>query len=148
MTSILGELRLGSFHNVVGGESKFFLQHFQRRRSSECLHSEDRSVNARVAAPSERGCLLHRHARLDSRGQHRSPVFFALSLKKLPGRHTHNACANPLPGQLLVGLYAQRQLATRRHEQYIRLAPFRVREYVGTLRESTRRSTALAVECG
>src|SRR5258708_26128005 len=119
MTSILGELRLGSFHDMVGGESKFLLQHFQRCGSPECLHSENRAVNAHVAAPSEGGCLLHRYASLDSWGQYCLPVVFALSFEELPGRHADNACANPLLGELLVSLDTQGDFASGRHEEYL-----------------------------
>src|SRR5215469_4773546 len=104
---------------MIGGKSKFFLEHFQRRGCSECLHAENRSVNAHVAAPSEGGCLLHRYASLDGWGQNGAAVFFALPLEQFPRRHADNARANTLLGELLVSLNTQGDFAPGRHEQYL-----------------------------
>src|ERR1700688_3504820 len=54
----LSKLRLRGLDHVAGAESEFLLQHFQRCRSAECLHSENHSVQARVPSPSQCGGLL------------------------------------------------------------------------------------------
>src|SRR5215831_2205933 len=73
--------------NPVRLEPEFPLQLFQRRRSSERVHTDHAARSADISLPSKRRSLFNRDPCRHFGWQHAFPVAFWLLFKDLPRRH-------------------------------------------------------------
>src|SRR5262249_11191273 len=82
--------------------------------------------------------LLHGDARREIQRQDAVPILVWLLVEELPGRHRHDARANPLDTQLLVSLDGEAQLTARRDRDDLGPSPRGLGEHVRAARGARR----------
>src|SRR2546428_6738584 len=131
--SLLFRLRdcfAGGCHNVIRCKAELFQQVFDRRRSSEPLHSDCNAGGTEITRPPKRGRLFHPNSRSHFRPENLVSVSLLLLFKNAPRRHADDTRLDAFRLELLIGVYAQWNFAPTRHQDHLRLVIGRVRENI------------------
>src|SRR6266581_8655495 len=110
------------------------------------MHADDLTGGSNISFPTYRGGLLYRDACLDVGWEDAVPVFFRLVIENLPRRHGDQARADAFSNQRLVRFHRKADFASRRNDDYLRIAARRVSKHVHTLRDAGGRSVSAAIE--
>src|SRR6266403_6001124 len=70
----------------VGGEAKFFLQIFERRRGPKGAHADEAPFRSCVVRPAESRTHFDRYPRGDSGRKHFIAITLVLMFEQVPGR--------------------------------------------------------------
>src|SRR5258708_27148104 len=133
---IWSQLCLRCTDKLIRCKPELLLQCLEWCRSSKGSHTNDRPLQTGVMCPAQCRGLFHCDTCCNLWREYVVMVVLALTLKQLPGWHTHHTRPDPLLLELFIGLEAESDLTPGRQEQDLRLAPVCVCQDIGPLSDA------------